>query len=102
MGAKDDPEDPEQRLTFFKFDNDVLALVKCITEEERPTLQLYNYVWEYYVRKAIEPPRPLSLQDVVTDIWQPSEKDFEQNITRIEHGSFTFQEIDTILKKFIG
>ena len=97
-----DNVDPEQRITFFELDKDVLALVKCITEEERQTLQLYHYVWEYYVHKAVEPPRQLSLQDVVRDIWEPSEKDFEQNIRRIEHGTFTFQEIDTILKKFRG
>ena len=102
VGAEDAAEKPEQRLTFINLDNDVLALVKCIAEEEKQTLQLYHHVWETYVHKAISSQRPLSLQDVVKQIWQPTEKDFEQNIKRIENGLFTFQEIDDMLSKFRG
>ena len=100
MDPKTDPLRVE--LTYFDLDTDVLALVRCITEEDRPTLQLYRNVWEYHERKTIDLPRRLSLEDVVREIWQPSEKDFEQNITRIERGTFTFQEIDTMLRKFTG
>lgn len=93
---------PEERLTYFGVDEEVLELVKWITEEDMLTMRFVLSLWDQFVKQALERHGQLTLRHVVHDIWQPTLKDIEKVNLRIKNGNLTFHEIDTLLSKFAG
>ena len=93
-------------VTYFDLSDGVEEIMSTLSSSRISESQLFDKLWtqrgKTVCQKQEPGAEPLSLEDVVTDVWRPVKQRYDDLCARIQNGSVTLQEVDLFLKAYIG